>query len=109
VLTVKITNNSTIAANELNDNSLGSQLTGKGLRLYPNPAKDFVMLDVAAFAGKDIEVALSGVDGKILFVKNYTRVSSTIRLELANVKAGTYYIKAGDKAKQQLLKLIVTK
>jgi hypothetical protein len=49
------------------------------------------------------------VDGKILFVKNYTRVSSTIRLELANVKAGTYYIKAGDKAKQQLLKLIVTK
>jgi len=106
VLTVKLT--SAIAANEPNDN-IGTGLTGKQLRLYPNPAKNFVMLDVAAFAGKDIEVSLSGVDGKILFVKNYTRVSSTIKLELANVKAGTYYIKAGDKAKQQLLKLIVTK
>jgi hypothetical protein len=60
VLTVKLTNSSTIAADESNDNSLGSQLTGKGLTLYPNPAKSFVMLDVAAFAGKDIEVSLSG-------------------------------------------------
>ena len=109
VLTVKLTSKSPIATDESNDNNLGSQLTGKELKLYPNPAKDFVMLDVAAFAGKDIEVSLSGTDGKTLFVKNYKSVSSSIKLDLANVKAGVYYIKAGDKTKQQLLKLVVTK
>jgi hypothetical protein len=66
---VKLTDNGAITANEPNNNSFGTRLTGKELRLYPNPAKDFVMLDVSAFTGKDIEVSLSGADGKILFVK----------------------------------------
>lgn len=86
-----------------------AQLSGGNIKLYPNPAKNYALLDVSAFAGKDVTVTITAQDGKIVLIKQYAHAESNIKIELANIKAGVYYVKAGDNVHQQTIKLVVTK
>lgn len=104
-LTVKLVTSS--AANE--SSAIAKEKTGGSVKVYPNPAKDFVMLDAASFAGKDIDVTLSGQDGKTLLVKNFKQVPGKVKLDITNVKSGVYYVRISGKQQQEVAKIIVTK
>ncbi|MEP6684249.1 MAG: T9SS type A sorting domain-containing protein [Parafilimonas sp.] len=84
-------------------------LSGNTIKLYPNPAKDYALLDVSAFAGKNITVTITAQDGKTVFTKQYADAESNIKIDLANIKAGVYYVKAGDNLNQQNVKLVISK
>jgi len=104
-LIVKMGNN---AATD-KSSAIVKESNGNRVKLYPNPAKDFVTFDATAFAGKDIDVSLSSRDGKTVFTKNFKKVSGSVKLELAGIKSGVYYIRISDKQQQQVARLVVTK
>lgn len=104
VLSVKLVTDGSVKASA-SSNASKSIVSTTAIKLYPNPAKDFAMLDVSAFAGKDIAISITAQDGKVVFTKQYSNVGSTIKIDLTAFKQGVYYIKAGN----QVLKLVVTK
>jgi type IX secretion system substrate protein len=90
-------------------NAVKAKLSGKNIKLYPNPAKDYALLDVSAFAGKDVTVTIAAQDGKTVFTKRYANAESNIKIDLSAMKAGVYYVKAGDNANQQTVKMVISK
>lgn len=85
------------------------QTINASMKLFPNPAKGYVVLDVGSFTGKDININISGSDGKIVYTNQYQKTASTIKLNISNLTPGVYFLKAGDTNHQQVMKLAVTK
>lgn len=68
--------------------------SGRPLLLYPNPAEGYVYL---IFAGKKETVSIKLYDGTGRWVKTISSANqSPMRLELANLPAGKYYVQVSD-------------
>lgn len=86
-----------------------SQHQFKQVSAYPNPAKDYVLLNTADFEDNDIEVSLTNNTGKTITVKKFLKVAASTKLNLSSVANGIYYVKITNGAQQQTLKLVVAK
>jgi hypothetical protein len=70
---------------------------GGGLRLYPNPATDFINLSFPG-GGDDWQVDVFATDGRMVLRELFSRLR-TARLDLQYALApGTYFIRATDQA-----------
>lgn len=61
--------------------------------LYPNPAKNFVMIELHESI-KDInQISLCNTDGKQVYIEKEVKGSKNIRLPLQNLPNGVYFVK----------------
>ncbi|HUM87920.1 MAG TPA: glycoside hydrolase family 9 protein [Prolixibacteraceae bacterium] len=63
-----------------------------GINIYPNPAKQFINIDLGTNRGSG-EIQLLTVDGKIIIQKKCNGVANEI-LDVSTIKRGTYLVKA---------------
>ncbi len=106
ILQVQLIRDSSLS--KTNASGAQAQNLSSAIKLYPNPAKNYALLNVGAFAGKDISVNISSQDGKIVFAKQYTSADQSIKVDLTNIKPGAYYVKVSDKLNQQSAKLVIS-
>ncbi len=73
------------------DKNIGlNELVENSFKLYPNPAKEFVHIDIA---NSDINrIELIDLSGKIVLVKE-KNINSTISLDLSGLSEGVYIVK----------------
>ncbi len=61
------------------------------VRIYPNPASDFVMIDLGGLSGKSHEISICNALGKPL-KSLITQVNSGIRIETRGLEKGLYFV-----------------
>lgn len=81
------------------------------IHIYPNPVKDVLVVNITANAASKYQYSVYDVTGKIVRNSFFDAApgEQTIKIPMANVSAGTYYIKVSDAdgnviAKQSIIK-----
>jgi len=73
-------------------NAVGS-LAGISLGIYPNPAKDFVILSSTAPLSKGLGVTLLAPTGQVLLQREFVAGTSYLSLPVGDYPAGVYFLK----------------
>ncbi len=80
------------------------------VKIYPNPARDLVHIETGGEAGKQVEVVLYDVNGKILWRESAGAGSESRRsfvIETAAFPRGVYFVKLIHGSDQTVKKLII--
>jgi hypothetical protein len=64
------------------------------LKIYPNPTKNSINIDLIASKQADFKISFFGVDGRVLMVKDYIKTATINEsFDLSNFATGMYYMK----------------
>jgi hypothetical protein len=80
-----------------------------GITLRPNPASDFLTIDIHEPASKINRIALCDAQGRQLISKDVSGDETSIRLPLTEVPGGVYFVRVYSEKGVQTKKLIVKK
>ena len=75
-----------------------------GWRLSPNPAKDMVRISSFKSSGRDIQISLFSLAGKLLLKRSET--GNSFQLDVSNLPSGMYVVKLQSPEESALLKLV---
>lgn len=67
-------------------------LPSTGIHLYPNPARDFVVLELQRDYGKDFEVTVFNLSGSRIIQKTIAAFTREIELDISTLTSGPYEI-----------------
>ncbi len=76
----------------VNDNLWTSTATGTGLKIYPNPAKDLVVIETESETREGDYVQLFNLNGQLLYQINLTEWQTKTELNMADLTAGFYLL-----------------
>ncbi|PKL85904.1 MAG: hypothetical protein CVV22_05060 [Ignavibacteriae bacterium HGW-Ignavibacteriae-1] len=62
------------------------------IKIYPNPAKDFVTIDLNQFADQVLQINLLNVTGQIISSENVANTGKSIKLPLQGLADAVYFI-----------------
>jgi hypothetical protein len=83
--------------------------TNDQITLYPNPAKDFVTIDLHEFNSKITQITLSNVQGRQLYIESINNIEEPIILPLKDLPDGIYWVQIHSEAGINTKKIIVRK
>jgi len=63
------------------------------LRLFPNPVREVLTIELPLFAAPDLEVELLNVTGQLMQVIDKERNSNALRINVSNLPSGLYWVK----------------
>ena len=71
----------------------------EGIRLYPNPSKDFIQIEIPAFGKGYIFLKINDTMGRMLSESEFKEGQKSYSIDIKNLKEGTYFLNAqqGDK------------
>lgn len=86
----------------LKDCSTGiGEITGETFTAYPNPAKEYIMIELPAVAERNrLKVELMNLQGKRVMSRQFSNVTATFKLSLPELAAGMYVLKISDERNQ---------
>lgn len=86
------------------------ELETEALSVYPNPAQDFVNVDINVAESSNVTLSVSSINGALVDQIAYGKLSGkhNLRYDLSNLDAGMYMIKivTGDKAAYRKVSVI---
>ncbi|MEA3445941.1 MAG: T9SS type A sorting domain-containing protein [Bacteroidota bacterium] len=80
--------------------------SGKGLRIFPNPASDYIMFDLPDEKGNIGHLQILAVTGRLLFDKDINSDDDIFELNISRLKPGVYFIKIFRANKVQVASFI---
>ena len=71
----------------------------EGIKLYPNPSKDFIQIEIPAFGKGYIFLKINDTMGRMLSESEFKAGQKSYSIDIKNLKEGTYFLNAeqGDK------------
>ena len=71
----------------------------EGIKLYPNPSKDFIQIEIPAFGKGYIFLKINDTMGRMLSESEFKVGQKSYSIDIKNLKEGTYFLNAeqGDK------------
>ena len=79
------------------------------IKIYPNPAKDFLTIDCKEFTGELNELNLTNIQGQKVYSSNLFIQSKTINLPVNNFSDGIYLLQVKTNNGNLTKKIIITK
>lgn len=79
------------------------------IKIYPNPAKDFLTIDCKDFNGELNELNLTNIQGQKVYSSNLINQSKTINLPVNNFSDGIYLLQVKTNNGNLTKKIIITK
>lgn len=79
------------------------------IKVYPNPAKDFVTVNINDFDGELNQINLINIQGQNIFTFNTTNQSKILNLPINNFSEGIYMLQLQTSRGMLTKKLIITK
>jgi endonuclease I len=77
--------------------------------VYPNPAKDYITLQVNNNGNEKLTVVLTDITGKSIFNKQYENNNGVINISTQSFTTGTYVIKLSVASESYMQKVVVIK
>ena len=68
----------------------------KQLRIYPNPAKDEIIIDSGGFKMENKNLQITGISGNTIRNFQFSTVDSQVRIDVSSFPAGIYILKMGN-------------
>lgn len=68
----------------------------KQLRIYPNPAKDEIIIDSGGFKMENKNLQITGISGNTIRNFQFSTVDSQVRIDVSSFPAGIYIVKMGN-------------
>lgn len=83
--------------------------TLKFLDMFPNPATDYVIMNLGNVNHNHIKVELVSMDGKTVDIDNYEiqKSNDNIRLQFNNLKTGIYFVRIFGQSESVTKKLVI--
>lgn len=76
------------------------------LNVYPNPARDFIKVDVPQM-GDNVTAKVYSIDGAlVLKMEKNTKNSKSFQVDLSLLQSGIYFLSVGDQKSEQTVKII---
>lgn len=73
--------------------STKEELTEQEVRIFPNPATDYVQIQLDLDRAQNVDVFLTDVSGKILKMNHHSKLySDLLKVDVTSVPAGTYFL-----------------
>ncbi len=83
--------------------------TNASISVYPNPAKDFVIIDLQNISENISQINLCDVQGRQIYSQDIINLVGTINLPLTNVSDGIYFMQIHSNKGVLIKKIIVKK
>jgi plastocyanin len=97
----------TVTVNQaLSTVSIDVQSAAAGFRLFPNPAKGLVEIELHGIKSQDTKVSLMALSGKVVLEKNYS-LSTPLLIDASSLPKGIYIVKLKTADSQYLQRLIL--
>jgi len=78
------------------------------IKLFPNPAKDFVIISFGDFSLSDVRITLSDIQGRqIRTIEKENMTSDEIRVNKSDLSQGIYLVKINSGQFQYTAKMVV--
>lgn len=91
-------------------NPLGiDELSSDAIKIYPNPAKDFIMLDLTAFKGNFNQIQILNLEGQQVLTINPMSAEQSFRIPVDNLAEGIYFLQLRTKNGLYSKKVIIRK
>ncbi len=68
----------------------------KGLKLYPNPAKDYVMIDLESIAVNSGTIEIVSMVGNVLIQETFSNIVEPLECNISTLKSGLYFVRITD-------------
>lgn len=87
------------------------QLIDEVMELFPNPAKDFVNINISAdYVGQSVHLQISDVHGRIIVSnKDYLLSDTQIDFDLSDLQTGLYFIQINNDEWMETEKLMIAR
>jgi len=72
---------------------LSDQLKKDDIKIYPNPAKDFMLIEFTESLYKEIEIELLNINGSLMLNRRLNGVRSSIKIPCHGFRAGAYILR----------------
>jgi len=76
-----------------------------GIKIYPNPARDKIMIETGTFNSVDIQVKIYDISGKLKLSQLYSPRQDP-EIDIRQLVNGMYFVEISRKNKSEMLKLI---
>lgn len=84
------------------------ELSEAEVNIFPNPASDYINVELSLNNPQTISTFLTDVTGKILVRKSYDNfVQGTVRFEVSQYPAGTYFVRLDSEQGVKVKKIVV--
>jgi Secretion system C-terminal sorting domain/GEVED domain len=75
--------------------------------VFPNPAKDEVWIDLKAFEGRNLDVILSDIAGKVIHTEKVEKATAAPhRLDVSSIESGAYFITIQTSGKRTVVRKV---
>ncbi len=87
-----------------------SSFASQDFRIFPNPAKDGIQLDLSSYYGQEVQVEILNQLGQSMLQRKVAEVgSSTERFNLSGWSDGTYFVRVVKDNEQQIKKFVIVR
>ncbi len=77
--------------------SIGEPLSNHfNLRIYPNPAREFIWVDMTSDEIQEVIVVMYNLEGKVVYNKKLTLINGPEQIELNNMMSSQYILRVTD-------------
>lgn len=110
--TVTVTDGNTCSAKDSvyidKGTSIGELASKAKVKIYPNPATEFINLEINLDDPMELKVDLIGTDGKVMFNRVLSKESSYLEtIDVSHLNKGVYYLRIYEKNSMLTHKIIV--
>lgn len=88
-------------------NAAGDVLNGVGLKLYPNPASELIVLQAQGILRSDLKLRLVNAAGQVLLEKDFYQGSTICHLQTDTLYDGVYFLSVEDGRAVQTFKVVI--
>jgi hypothetical protein len=90
---------------KFSDNETVTFSKNDGVRLFPNPANDYVDVDLKKYAGSQVTITVYNQFGKLLQTAQVERATTApFRLDFGDVATGSYMIRVQAQGKKEIIR-----
>ena len=81
----------------------------KTLKIYPNPADEFISIQIDEFLNDDLNVEILDVSGKVAKTERMKENTQYLKIDSQNFTQGVYFIRLTGGKKVRMAKIFIAK
>ncbi len=84
--------------------SAGNRFEAEALRVYPNPVRDLIRVELPEGPGRSVSFELIDMNGRVILQRELSGASSSIDLRAGSFRNGMYFYRLSEKGYTKILK-----